>query len=309
MSETHLSPQQIALLGALDDAELAELVAEVEGDETATPADREHLHSCAPCGAERARLDDLAERLRSTQGVGPMPADLADALTGRLSRTALWDPAAHRVLPLVRPTPGVRQQSSSQGGQRRQAWLLQAAAGISVLALAGALGVGAWRAAQSSSTSSSTSGASTGSLASAPTAAADGQSSPDAAALPALPALPSPPAAPLVVTASGTGYTAADVPRAVARLLLSKSDRATLRDASAAPATAAGLPPSCFAALAAGLRRTPVLVDSGTWQGRPVRLVVLRRTDDPHRGDAYVVAPTCRAGAVGTLFTAGVELP
>lgn len=349
----HLTAEQIALLDALDDAELAEPAenSALSDFETVTPADREHLLTCGACAGLRAELTALSGRLAASAADGlPMPPDVAAALDSRLAVEA-------RTVALLRPAarPGAASRSRAATHGRRTSWLVQAAAGVSVLALAGAVAMGAVRASRDDPASGSA--ATGGMAAAAPDSAPDSATAASSAAAgtPAGGAAPPTGGAGYAVSASGTAYTASIVPERVVGLLAespqsdqSTSSRlnaapqlqsasasasaqptgATTRTSPATPATPAKaadpvpgpaappvagssspLLPGCLEALGAGPDRTPVLVDSGTWLGEPVALVVLRWREDPHRTDAYVVPRTCRSGASGSLFYAGVQLP
>lgn len=301
----HLDAEQIALLDILSDAELTDPAIVAEWGEAAavTPADRLHLLACDVCIGPRDLLRKLPPLLQETAARTPehIPLDVSARITASVATLTATD---------TRGATVVAMPSREERSARRHAtpWL-QAAAVVSVLALGSALVVGALRQGSESDTSSAPTGGSTPAAAMAPAAGAAGGAADAEAAAGSVPAVSG-----LAATSSGAAYTTSSLPQLA--LTLAGGLRSTTRApadqskaTSVASAPATGLRDDCLAALPGGPGLTAILVDSGSWQGAPARLVVYRFDDDPHRGGAYVVRPSCSAQSVGVLSYAAVTLP
>jgi len=107
-------------------------------------------------------------------------------------------------------------------------------------------------------------------------------------------------AAGALVLTTGTDYTKARLVRQVDALLGRRPTSTTSGDAAAAtgPLSRPGALDGCLQAL--GATTTPLAVDVGTYERRPAAVVVLPAAGGGR--EVWVVEPTCRVGADGTLY-------
>ncbi|MFC8452324.1 hypothetical protein [Kitasatospora sp. NPDC057223] len=299
----HTSPQPPAgpHPGIDDLADLAEGLTE---SPAAAGALRAHLDGCPECRDTLAALTEVQELLGAVE-TPPMPADVALRLDAALAaeaaapRTAAGPghpaplrPGPARTAPTAPPGgPGGGPGRPRPAGRlRRRTALLGGAVALAAAVLGAVLLSPVGPGQHSDSAAGSASVATTREPAATAPGAAIGPGTAGTPALPGTAGGAEAPGAQHPAAAAGTAYRADTLPAQIRQLLGAGEDTAPPAGDKGATTPAAAGP--CAPAVPSPLLAT----DHGTFEGRPVDVLVYATPGDPDLLDVYLVDPGCPAG-------------